>query len=113
MVSLETYNLRPNITLTKYQELLKNQKPLDLPKDWKTKLTQISELEKRPNISQEEFTQYKSPEQVQAIEKSVRKTVEKEFFEGFINPKNPQFLKEHKLFTETQLKEAVKNKDQE
>ena len=45
---------------------------------------EIEELGKRPNITQEEFKKYKSPEQVAEIEKSVREKTVREY-KDFIN----------------------------
>jgi len=57
MVSAEEFNKRPDITIDKYNELLKNQKPVGFPDDWEKQLKELTELRKRP--TQEDYDKLK------------------------------------------------------
>ena len=93
-------NNRPNITLTEYKELLKNQKPLDLPRDWKSKLKSVSDLkEKNKNL-----TNFLNEKEEQNRELKTNLTTTENLFNNY--------QKEYK-FKEVDIEKAVNQKEQE
>jgi hypothetical protein len=117
------FGQRPNLTTAEYNNLLNNQKPTDLPLNWKSELNRIPNLEKqirdletRPNITHEEFANYQSPEQVTEKERLAREQIENKY-RGFINPADQKKIIELARqagyqFTQNELDEAVQTNDQ-